>query len=76
MQRWILNLIGAAFVAAPALFTRFGANSGFTLGRESGSTPGMSEWMSLLVTAGAYLLYWGPVLLGALIIVYANRRRG
>jgi hypothetical protein len=36
----------------------------------------MSGWLSLSITAGGYLLYWGPVLLGALVLFYANRRRG
>jgi hypothetical protein len=36
----------------------------------------MAEWLSLSITAGAFLLHWGPVLLGALILFYANRRRG
>jgi hypothetical protein len=76
MQRWILNLIGAALLAVPVLLARFGANSGLTLNREGSFTAGMSEWLSLSIIAGAYLLHWGPVLLGALIIFYANRRRG
>jgi hypothetical protein len=76
MQRWILNLIGAALLAVPALLALFGANSGLTMSREGSPTAGMSEWLSLLITAGAYLLHWGPVLFGALIIFYANRRRG
>lgn len=75
MQRWILNLIGAALLAAPALLAQFGASNGLTTSREGSSTAGMSEWLSALITAGAYLLHWGPVLLGALIIFYANRRR-
>jgi hypothetical protein len=54
----------------------FGANSVLTAGREGNRTAGMSESLSLLVTAGAYLLQWGPALLGVLIIYYANRRRG
>ena len=76
MQRLILNLIGAALLAVPALLALFGANSELTTSREQSGTAGMSEWLSLLVTAGAYLLHWGPVLLGALVIFYANRRRG
>ena len=75
MHRWILNLIGAALLAVPVLLAWFGANSGLTTSREGGPTAGMSEWLSLSVTAGAYLLHWGPVLLGAIIIFYANRRR-
>ncbi len=76
MQRLILNLIGAALLAVPALLTLFSANSGLAMNGEYSATVGMSGWLSLLVTAGAYLVHWGPVLLGALVIFYANRRRG
>jgi hypothetical protein len=76
MQRWILNLIGAALLAVPFAFARFGANGGLAASREGSATAGMAEWLSLSITAGAFLLHWGPVLLGALILFYANRRRG
>ena len=76
MQRWILNLLGAALLAVPFAFARFGANGGLAASREGSATAGMAEWLSLSITAGAFLVHWGPVLLGALIIFYANRRRG
>ena len=76
MQRWILNLLGAALLAVPFAFARFGANGGLAASREGSATAGMAEWLSLSITAGAFLLHWGPVLLGALIIFYANRHRG
>ena len=76
MQRWILNSIGAALLAIPLWLTRYGADNGLDTSREGSPTAGMSGWLSLSITVGAYLLYWGPVLLGALILFYANRRRG
>ena len=76
MRRWILNSIGAVLLAIPLWLTRFGANNGLDSSHEGSPTAGMSEWLSLSITVGAYLLYWGPVLLGALILFYANRRRG
>ena len=76
MQRSILNLIGAALLAVPVLWAFFGANHGLAASRESSIASGMPEWLSLSITAGALLLHWGPALLGALIIFYANRRRG
>jgi hypothetical protein len=75
MQRWILNSIAAALLAASALLARYGATSGLSANREGSVTAGMSDWLSLLITAGAYLLQWGPVLVAALLFLYANRRR-
>jgi hypothetical protein len=76
MRRWILNSVGAALLLIPLWLTRFGASNGLDTGREASPTAGMSGWLSLSITAGGYLLYWGPVLLGALVLFYANRRRG
>lgn len=75
MHRWLLTLIGAALFAAPALLAQFGVKNllGWTGG--SHSTDGMSGWLSLSISAGAYLIEWGPLLVGALIIYYANRSR-
>ena len=36
----------------------------------------MADWLGLSITAGAYLLQWGPVLVAVLIFFYASRRRG
>ncbi|MCE9641653.1 MAG: hypothetical protein K8S22_16165 [Betaproteobacteria bacterium] len=75
MQRWILNSIAAALLAVSALLARYGANNGLSTNREGSATAGMADWLSLLITAGAYLLQWGPVLCAALLFFYANRRR-
>jgi TRAP-type C4-dicarboxylate transport system permease small subunit len=76
MQRWILNLIAAALLAVSALLAHYGAGNGLGTNREGSSTTGMPDWLSLLVSAGAYLLQWGPALFAALIFFCANRRRG
>ncbi len=76
MQRWVLNLIGAALLATPALLTLLGVNNllGTTGGPSSIGDP--SRWLNLSISAGAYVINWSPVLIGALIIYFANRRRG
>ena len=76
MQRWMLNLLGAVLLATPALLTQFGVNNFLGTTAGSSSTDGISGWLNLSITAGAYLIKWSPVLIGALIIMYANRRRG
>lgn len=76
MQRSILNLIGAVLLAVPVLLALFGANHGLATRVEGSTTSGMPAWLSLSISAGVFLLHWGPGLLGALIIFYANRRRG
>lgn len=76
MQRWLLNAIGAVLLVTPALLAQFGMSN--VLGTTSGSssTDGMSGWLNLSIAAGAYLIKWSPVLVGAFIIYYANRRSG
>jgi hypothetical protein len=34
---------------------------------------GLPTWLRVSILAGAYLIEWGPVLAGLLIIFYANR---
>lgn len=76
MQRWMLNLIGAALLATPALLALLGVNN--VLGTTGGasSMDGMSGWLNLSISAGTYLIKWSPVLIGGFILYYANRRRG
>jgi hypothetical protein len=76
MQRWLLNLIGAALLATPALLTQFGVTNVLGTTAGSSSTDGISGWLNLSIAAGGYLIRWSPVLIGVLIIMYANRRRG
>lgn len=75
VQRWILNLAGAALLAAPLLMSRLGVHG--LLGTTDGASAmdGISGWLNLSIAAGAYLINWSPVLLGGLLIFYANRRR-
>lgn len=75
MRRWMLNFIGAALLATPALLTQLGVSN--VLGMTRGPSPmdGASGLLNLSISAGAYLINWSPVLIGALIIYCANRRR-
>jgi hypothetical protein len=76
MQRWMLNLIGAALLATPALLAQLGVSNVLGTTGGSSSMDGMSGWLHLSIAAGAYVIKWSPVLVGAFIIYYANRRRG
>ena len=76
MQRWMLNLIGAALLATPVLLARLGVNNVLGTTAGSSSMDGVSGWLNLSISAGAYLINWSPVMIGALIIYFANRRRG
>lgn len=76
MQRWMLNLIGAALLATPLMLAQFGVHNALGTTDGSSSMDGVSGWLNLSISAGAYLLRWSPLLIGALILYYANRRRG
>ena len=76
MQRWVLNLLGAALVATPVLLTLPGVTNVLGTADGASATDGISGWLNLSIAAGAYLIKWSPVLVGALVIFYANRRRG
>lgn len=76
MQRWMLNLVGAALLATPLMLTQLGVHSALGMTGRSSSMDGVSGWLNLSISAGAYLLHWSPLLIGALILYYANRRRG
>ena len=76
MQRWMLNWVGAALLATPILLTQLGVNNVLGTTGGSSSMDGMSGWLNLSISAGAYLIRWSPVLIGALVIYFANRRRG
>ena len=76
MQRWMLNLVGAALLAAPLLLPQLGVTNVLGTTAGSSSIDGVPAWLNLSISAGAYLIRWSPVLVGALIIYFANRRRG
>ena len=75
MQRWMLNLLGAALLATPVLLTLPGVSRVLGTTGWSGATDGIPGWLNLSIAAGAYLIKWSPALLGAAIIFYANQRR-
>ena len=76
MQRWMLNLIGAALLVTPVLLAQFGVSNVLGTAGGASSMEGTPGWLSLLISAGSYMIKWLPVLIGAFIIYFANRRRG
>ena len=72
MQRWILYLIGAVLLAMPFILDVVQPQGALGM---AGVSSGLPTWMHLSVSAGPYLLNWGPALVGVLIIYYANRDR-
>ncbi len=66
-------LIGAVLLALPFVLTQVDP---FGIPGVAGwaSVPsGLPTWLRVSILAGAYLLEWGPVLAGLLIIFYASR---
>lgn len=70
-KRWVLNLIGAALLIAPVALSQLGVQE--VLGTAGNASA--SGWLGVSISAGAYLVHWSPLLLGAAIILYANWRR-
>lgn len=73
MRRLILGLLGATLLAAPLVLTQVKplGISGVT---GWASVPsGLPTWLRVSILAGAYLIEWGPVLAGLLIIFVASR---
>jgi len=75
MRRWALNLVGLACLAVPALMPQLGMLRWLGANGGSGAIEGTSPWLSFSISAGTQLINWGPALIGALIIYFANRRR-
>ena len=75
MQRWMLNLIGVALLATPALWALMGVTNVLGTSGGASSMDGASGWLNLSISAGTYLVRWSPALIGLCIIYYANRRR-
>jgi hypothetical protein len=73
MQKWMLCLIGAVLMAVPLIL---GQVKPFGIPGTAGwaNVPGgLPTWLRVSILAGSYLVEWGPVLAGLLIIFYANR---
>jgi len=73
MRRWVLGLLGAALVAVP-LFLSHVEPLGMPGVAGWASVPsGLPTWLRVSILAGAYLVEWGPVFAGVLIIFFASR---
>ena len=73
MRKLTLYLLGAALVAAPLVLTHV-KPLGMPGAAGLGSGPsGLPAWLRVSILAGAYLIEWGPVLAGLLIIFFASR---
>lgn len=73
MRRWMLGLIGAALLAVPLILSQV-LPVGIPGVTGWASVPsGLPTWLRVSILAGSYLLEWGPVLAGLLLILYANR---
>jgi hypothetical protein len=75
MLRWTLNAIGVALLAAPLLMARIGVLDGLGMSRRESPLDGVSGWLNLSIAAGAQMIEWSPVLIGAFILYFANRRK-
>ena len=66
-------MVGALLLTAPAILRTF--DLGVTgVSGEVSTVDGLPAWLRLSVLAGRYLIEWGPVAAGLLIIWYACRR--
>ena len=72
MPRWAQYLVGVMLLGVPIILDVLRPQGTLESAGASSSLPG---WMHLSVSAGPYLLNWGPVLVGLLIIYYASRNQ-
>jgi hypothetical protein len=73
MQRWTLWLIGAALLAVPLILTQVMPIGIPGVAGWASVPSGLPTWLRVSILAGSYLIEWGPVLAGLLLILYANR---
>ena len=73
MRRWLLGLIGAALLTAPLILSQFRPPGMLGVYRWESVPDGLPTWLRVSILAGSYLIEWGPVLAGLLLIIYANR---
>lgn len=75
MWRWILSLLGAVLLAGPATFRQIEPRGILDVIGMANFRDDLPAWLRFSIHAGAYLIEWGPMVAGLLIIYYANRRR-
>ena len=73
MQRWALWLIGAALSAVPLMPGQFKPLGIMGSAGWESVPSGLPTWSRVSILAGAYLIEWGPLLAGLLIIFFASR---
>ncbi len=66
-------MIGAMLLATPLILTRINPLGVPGVTGWASVPSGLPIWLRVSILAGAYLIEWGPVLAGLLLIVYANR---
>jgi len=73
MRRWTLWLIGAVLLALPLIFGPVKPLGILGVAGSESVSSGLPAWLRVSILAGVYLIEWGPVLAGLLIIFCANR---
>jgi hypothetical protein len=73
MRRWMLYLIGAVLLVEPVIFRQVKPQDILGALGSAGALDHLPAWMRASIFAGVYLIEWGPVLAGLLIIHYAHR---
>ncbi|MDO8595432.1 MAG: hypothetical protein Q7R45_02300 [Sulfuricaulis sp.] len=69
----MLRLMGAVLLAVSLVLTQVKPLGILGVAGWASVPSGLPIWLRVSILAGAYLLEWGPVLAGLLIIYYASR---
>ena len=73
MQRWTLWVIGIVLMAVPLILGQVRPLGILDTAGWASVTDGLPTWLRVSILAGSYLIEWGPLLAGLLIIYYASR---
>jgi hypothetical protein len=60
-------------LAVPLILTQIKPLGILSVAGWAGVPSGLPIWLRVSILAGSYLVEWGPVLAGLLVIFYANR---
>ena len=69
----MLWVIGAVLLAMPVILTQVKPLGIPGVAGWASVPSGLPTWLRVSILAGAYLIEWGPVLAGLLLIFYAHR---
>jgi hypothetical protein len=75
MRRWILSFVGALLLAGPVVLRQIAPCGMLDVIGCRSVQDGLPTWLRVSTSAGAYLIEYGPMLAGLLLIYYANRRQ-